>query len=158
MITVALVRGHAIGGGAELTTACDFRLMAPDARIGFVQSTMGVAPGWGGGTRLVRLLGRKKALELMISARVLPAAEAVAEGLADAIATTGVEDNEAEEFILKMVAGKEAAVVRAAKMISIVGAEEELDQALEVERALFAAVWGGEAHQRAMRGNIKHKD
>ena len=155
MITVALVRGHAIGGGAELATACDFRLMKPDARIGFVQSTMGVAPGWGGGTRLVRLLGRKKALELMISARVLPAVEAVAEGLADAIAGDG---EDAEEFILKMVAGKAAAVMRAAKMISIVGAEEELDQALEVERALFAAVWGGDAHQRAMRGNIKHKD
>ena len=98
MITVALVRGHAIGGGAELATACDFRLMEADARIGFVQSTMGVAPGWGGGTRLVRLLGRKKALELMISARVLPAVEAVAEGLADAFA-----GEDAEDFILKMV-------------------------------------------------------
>ena len=154
MVTVAVVCGHALGGGAELTTACDFRIMHPNARIGFVHSRMGVTTGWGGGTRLVRLLGRKKALELLVSGRVLSGGEAVAEGLADAI---GVEDD-AFEMIRSMVAGKDAAVVRAAKTIACEAAEKELEEALEVERTCFATVWGGEAHLRAMDGNIKHKE
>ena len=48
VLSVAAVRGHAMGGGAELTTACDMRLMAHHARIQFVQARMGVTPGWGG--------------------------------------------------------------------------------------------------------------
>ncbi|KAL3197900.1 hypothetical protein MRX96_044627 [Rhipicephalus microplus] len=49
---VALIQGRALGGGAELTTACDFRVMVPGAEIQFVQVRMGLVPGWGGTTRL----------------------------------------------------------------------------------------------------------
>ena len=171
MITVALLRGKAVGGGAELSTACDFRLMDADARIGFVQSTMGVATGWGGGARLVQLLGRNKALKLLASGRVLRAGEAKEIGLVDGIVEDAAEGDDgvatssdtsstdaAVEFILKMVGNKDTNVLRTAKMISTVAEEESLEQALEVERALFSAVWGGDAHRKAMEGNIKHKD
>ena len=50
---------------AQLTTACDFRLMSKDAEIRFVQVKMGLTPGWGGGARLVKLLGKQKALQLL---------------------------------------------------------------------------------------------
>lgn len=51
LISVALVQGKALGGGAELATACDFRLFTSKGEIGFVQGRMGVVTGWGGGTR-----------------------------------------------------------------------------------------------------------
>merc|ERR1719370_1570969 len=132
MLTVALVRGNAVGGGSELTTACDFRLMHPDSRIGFVQSTMGVAPGWGGGARLVRLLGRNKALKLIASGKVLRASEALTIGLADEVLEEANDNDDEEkatsspssshdaavEFISKLVGNKDTNVVRSAKMIS----------------------------------------
>ena len=127
---------------------------------------MGVAPGWGGGARLVRLLGRNKALKLIASGKVLRASDALAIGLADEVLRDDGEESTsssassshdaAVEFISQLVGTKDSNVVRTAKMISTVAAEETLDQALEVERALFAAVWGGKAHLDAMAGNIKH--
>ena len=133
---------------------------------------MGVAPGWGGVARLVRLVGRNKALKLMASGKVLRANEAVAMGLADEIldeesvdgdnvstsssSSSSSAEDAAAEFILKLVGGKDTNVVRTSKMISTVAAEETLEQALEVERKLFAALWGGKPHLDAMAGNIKH--
>jgi len=65
LVSVAAIEGKALGGGAELALACDFRLMSQDAEIRFVQVKMGLTPGWGGGARLVRLLGKQKALQLL---------------------------------------------------------------------------------------------
>lgn len=57
LITAVLIEGRALGGGAELTTAADFRLMAHNAKVEFVHMRMGVLPAWGGTTRLTRLVG-----------------------------------------------------------------------------------------------------
>eukprot|EP00953_Heterococcus_sp_UTEX-ZZ885_P007817 4701-Heterococcus_DN1.PRE.1 len=56
MVSVAVVTGAAVGGGAELTTACDYRVLSSDAKIQFVQVKMGVSVGWGGGARLCKLI------------------------------------------------------------------------------------------------------
>ena len=65
-LTVALVRGRAIGGGAELTTATDLRVFSPDASLSFVQSSMSISTGWGGGSRLAAIVGRRSALRLLL--------------------------------------------------------------------------------------------
>ena len=65
-LTVALVRGRAIGGGAELTTATDLRVFSPDASLSFVQSSMSISTGWGGGSRLAAIVGRRAALKLLL--------------------------------------------------------------------------------------------
>jgi hypothetical protein len=57
IVSVAVVEGGAYGGGAELTTSCDFRILADNAVIQFVQSRLGVSPGWGGGARLYKIVG-----------------------------------------------------------------------------------------------------
>nr|SVE77020.1 EOG090X06RW [Daphnia lumholtzi] len=93
---IALIQGKALGGGAELATACDFRLFTENGEIGFVQGRMGVVTGWGGGTRLVQLLGQHRALELLLTSRQIAAPEAVALGLANGI-TTSSELTEAVE-------------------------------------------------------------
>jgi ethylmalonyl-CoA/methylmalonyl-CoA decarboxylase len=82
-LTVAYIDGYALGGGAELASACDWRVLTSTARIGFVQSTLGLSCGWGGATHLCRLINRRIALHLLISGRVLDAQEAHARGLCE---------------------------------------------------------------------------
>ncbi len=81
LLSIAVIEGKALGGGAEILTACDFRLMTTNSQIGFVQISLGVTPGWSGGTRLVSILGYTKALELLISGRLIKADEALRIGL-----------------------------------------------------------------------------
>jgi ethylmalonyl-CoA/methylmalonyl-CoA decarboxylase len=85
IISLALIHGPALGGGAELSTACDFRAMtaAPSTEIGFVHATIGASPGWGGATRLLNIVGRNKALHLLCSAQRLSPLQAVQIGLCD---------------------------------------------------------------------------
>ncbi|KAI9008515.1 ClpP/crotonase-like domain-containing protein [Hyaloraphidium curvatum] len=91
LLTIAGVSGFAIGGGAELATAADFRVWSPGARLRFVQLKMGVVPGWGGATRLADLVGQRTALRLLCSAETVDAGKALALGLADHIGDNGPE-------------------------------------------------------------------
>lgn len=89
---IAAVNGAAIGGGAEVAIACDFRIAAEDARIGFTQSRLGVMPAWGGIERLGALVGRGRALYLLTTGRVLSGAEAAAWGVVEeAVPRAGFE-------------------------------------------------------------------
>src|SRR5215470_791106 len=80
---IASINGHAQGGGCELALCCDFRIMVEDgrSRIGQTESALGIIPGAGGTQRLVRLIGRAKALPLLYESTRLSAAEAEAIGL-----------------------------------------------------------------------------
>ena len=85
-ITIAAINGPAVGGGAELMTACDHRIADTRAAIQFVHPTMGISPGWGGGTRLTKLVGRSRALRLLAGANKVTAAAAFELGLIDGLA------------------------------------------------------------------------
>jgi enoyl-CoA hydratase len=78
---IAAIKGYALGGGAELALACDFRWMAADAAIGFPEIGQGIFPEPGGTQRLARLLGPARALDVMVSGRRLTPAEALELGL-----------------------------------------------------------------------------
>jgi len=80
--TIAAVKGFALGGGCELAMACDLILASPTATFGQPEVKLGVIPGFGGTQRLVRRVGRQRALELMLTGRNVKAPEAVALGLA----------------------------------------------------------------------------
>jgi 2-(1,2-epoxy-1,2-dihydrophenyl)acetyl-CoA isomerase len=82
---LAAVNGPAAGGGANLALACDYRLASDQASIGQVFHKLGLGPDWGGSYFLPRLAGISKALELVWSARMVPAAEAVQLGLFDRV-------------------------------------------------------------------------
>lgn len=72
--TIALINGTAVGGGCEIATACDFRLVASHAKCGFIQGTLGITTGWGGGTYLFeRGLRHDRALKMLVDARVYDA-------------------------------------------------------------------------------------
>ncbi len=83
MPVLAAINGAALGGGAEVAMACDFRIAAEDARIGFTQVLLGLLPAWGGIERLAAIVGRGRALYLLTTGRVLTGAEAQAWGMVE---------------------------------------------------------------------------
>ncbi|XP_077546179.1 ethylmalonyl-CoA decarboxylase-like [Haemaphysalis longicornis] len=156
LISVALVEGRALGGGAELTTACDFRILVPGAEIQFVQVRMGLIPGWGGITRLVRLLGPSEALKLISSGRKISAEEALELGLADDILQSYESPLlEAKKWLGRYIAG-DAHVVRTLKETIVRSRELSTVDSLREELKLFSTVWSGPANREALKRNIKH--
>ena len=150
LVSVCLVDGMAVGGGAELTTTTDFRVATPGSAVAFVHARMGVAPGWGGARRLVRLVGQARALELMLSCQKID----LEKGLNIGFFNDTVEDANpsiaAERFLLNKFEGVDPSVVRAMKRMV-------LNQDPELEARIFAPLWGGPANRAALLKNIKHR-
>ncbi len=82
---IAAIRGFALGGGLELALACDIRIAAEDAMLGLTEVNLGIIPGGGGTQRLPRLVGRGKALEMILTGMRVPAAEALRIGLVERV-------------------------------------------------------------------------
>ncbi|KAI2655799.1 Ethylmalonyl-CoA decarboxylase [Labeo rohita] len=160
LISVALVEGRALGGGAELTTACDFRLMTSDGVIQFVHKHMGLVPGWGGAARLVRIVGSQNALKLLSGAKKVDPDFGKQIGLVDEVLhCSSGEGNalaHAEQWLSQFIKGP-APVIQAVKKVVISGRELSLDEALQTERSVFGTVWGGPANLEALALKPKHK-
>jgi enoyl-CoA hydratase len=101
---VAYLNGDAIGGGAELALACDLRVQAAHARIGFIQARLAITSAWGGGPDLFALLGPARALRMMARCELVDAPTALAWGLADAVAADGAAGAEMAAFLAPMLA------------------------------------------------------
>jgi ethylmalonyl-CoA/methylmalonyl-CoA decarboxylase len=89
LVSLCLINGPALGGGSELITCCDYRLIASDSFIQYVHAKLGAAPGWGGAHRLYNIVGRRHALRLLGTSNRVSPAEALSLGLCDGIVETG---------------------------------------------------------------------
>jgi len=98
-VSVGVIVGGAVGGGTELTTACDHRIFAQGAKWHAVQPRLGISTIWGGGARLVRLVGRSRALRLLAGSEAIDADEALRIGLADAVVPREDVDKRVAEFV-----------------------------------------------------------
>ncbi|XP_021246517.1 ethylmalonyl-CoA decarboxylase isoform X1 [Numida meleagris] len=159
LISIALVQGKALGGGAELTTACDFRLMTPGSEIRFVHKHMGLVPGWGGAARLVRIVGSRAALQLLSGADQVDPERALRLGLSEGTLSSSDESGsleEAQAWLSQYTEGP-AIVIRAVKKVVTAGRELPLEAALRTERDVFGTVWGGPANLEALARRQKHK-
>ena len=107
---IAAINGYALGGGAELALACDVRLMARDAAIGFPEIRLGIFPGAGGTQRLTRLVGPARALRLMMEGRRLTADEALAIGIVDEVVPADLLQQAALEMAGRLAAGPTRAI------------------------------------------------
>lgn len=90
--SIAVVEGRALGGGLELAMACTLRLASPAARLGLPEVALGLIPGAGGTQRLPRLVGRGRALELLLTGRQLEAEEALSIGLVDRVCADAADE------------------------------------------------------------------
>jgi enoyl-CoA hydratase len=142
---IAAVNGYALGGGSEIAVACDLRVIDENAQLGFVQAKRGLTPGWGGGQRLLRLVGYAAAMEILLGARVLKPEEVRALGLANHLTPPGEALHMALELANQIVA-LDPQVARSIKALLRAGLRQSYDQALLAERALFPPLWLGETH------------
>jgi len=131
---LAAVNGPAAGGGANLALACDYRIGSEQASFGQVFHKLGLAPDWGGSFFLPRLVGPSKALELVWSARMVPAAEALALGLLDRVVPHAELSGEARR-LAELWAAQPAAAVRRAKEALYVSEVSSLASMLDLEIA-----------------------
>lgn len=99
---IAAVNGFALGGGCELAMACHLRVAGEKARFGMPEVNLGLIPGYGGTQRLVQLVGKSKALELMMTADMVSADEALGYGLANSVVPAGLEVESAIQIIQKI--------------------------------------------------------
>src|SRR5262249_35127546 len=88
-LVVAAINGDCLGGGCEVALACDIRIVSETAHFGFKQVNLGITPAWGGRRRLVRLVGRARALTLLLTGELIDATEALRIGLADRVVSPG---------------------------------------------------------------------
>ncbi|MCC2595816.1 enoyl-CoA hydratase/isomerase family protein [Pusillimonas sp. MFBS29] len=96
---IACLNGDAIGGGAELSLACDMRVMTSTARIGYIHARLAITPAWGGGTDLCNLIGSARALRMMTRGEMIPADLALQWGLADAVLNDGIDGQDMQDFL-----------------------------------------------------------
>jgi enoyl-CoA hydratase/carnithine racemase len=138
--TVAAVTGYALGGGCELALACDWRVVAEDAKLGQPEIKLGIIPGAGGTQRLARLIGPARAKDLVFSGRMVDAAEALRLGLADRVAPAAEVYATAVEMLRPYVTGP-ALALRAAKLAIDGGLDMPLAAGLAWESQLFAGLF-----------------
>ena len=89
---IAAIRGFALGGGFELSLACDIRICSPDTRMGLPEVTLGILPGWGGTQRLRRIIGETRAFDLASTGRTIDAGEAKTLGIVNEVSERPEED------------------------------------------------------------------
>lgn len=153
---IAAINGYALGGGSEIALACDFRIASENARMGFVQIRNAVIPGWGGGQRLLRLVGYSQALDLLLSARTLTATDAHALGLVNRVVEAGQALPGALAWA-EEIAALPVDVVRSMKALLHAGLTLPYAAALDAERALFPPLWAAEPHLNAVAEFLKRR-
>ena len=135
-VFIAEVNGHALGGGLEIPLACDLRFAAEgDYRLGTPEATLGLLPGNGGTQRLPRLIGRSRALDLMITGRTLTPAEAHKLGIVDALFPADQLHEQTLEYAHKLASGATKAIGNI-KLAVNQGIDDGLEQGLALEREL----------------------
>lgn len=131
---VAAINGFALGGGLELAMACHMRVAADTAKLGLPEVTLGLIPGYGGTQRLTQLVGKGKAIELITTAGMITASEALKFGLLNHIVAQADLIAKAEE-ILNLI--KQRAPLAVAAAIKSVNASINEDNGFQVEIAEF---------------------
>jgi enoyl-CoA hydratase len=135
--SVAAINGFALGGGLELAMACTVRFAAENARMGQPEVKLGIIPGYGGTQRLPRLVGRGRALEMLLAGDPVTAAEAYRIGLVNAVVPQAELLNHSRAWLGKALANAPAALGLVMEAVDV-GLNAGLEEGLRFEAAAFA--------------------
>jgi enoyl-CoA hydratase/carnithine racemase len=133
---IAAINGYALGGGCELAMCCDIRIASDQAQLGLTEVTLGIMPGGGGTQRLPRLIGRGKALELILTGKRIDAHEALRLGLVEQVVPHD-QLMAAVEDLAQTIISRAPLAVKYAKEAIVRGLELPLEEALKVEAELY---------------------
>ncbi len=153
LVTIALVKGAALGAGCELALACDFVLASDRARFGQPEIKLGILPGIGGSQRLTRAVGKSLAMDMVLTGRSINAAEAKAAGLvARVVAPADLLQTALEAA--HTIAAYNAPAVKMAKQAVNQAFEGTLAEGLRQERLLFQAAFATEGQKEGMNAFV----
>jgi enoyl-CoA hydratase/carnithine racemase len=147
---IAALNGDALGGGAEVAVACDFRIAAEHARIGFVQARLGIMPAWGGIERLSSLVGSARAIYMLSTGVLLSAAAAQALGLIEEVVPSLDFEHRWRELAHE-ISTRPAAVLKGIKATVGMVSPYVFPESADLAVSAFAATWASEDHWEAAR-------
>jgi enoyl-CoA hydratase len=153
---IAAINGFALGGGCELALACHVRIAADTARFGQPEVGLGLIPGAGGTQRLQRLVGRGRALDLILSGEVIDAAEALRIGLIERVTTASALREFVAAYAAKLLSKSGVAQSRALNAV-IAGGEMALPEALQFEASLFGLCFATDDMREGTRAFIEKR-
>ena len=150
---IAAVSGYALGGGCELAMLCDFIIASETAKFGQPEINLGVAPGIGGSQRLTRFVGKSKAMDMILTARQMDAAEAERSGLVSRVVPVDRLIDEAMTAAAKIAALSPLAVMVNKEMVNQ-AYETTLSAGVQFERRLFHSLFAFEDQKEGMAAFI----
>ena len=153
---IAAVAGYALGGGCELALMCDFIIAGDNAKFGQPEISIGAMPGAGGTQRLVRFIGKSKAMEMCLTGRVMEAEEAERCGLVSRIVPKGELREEAIR-VAKQIAGFSKPIVQLTKESVNRAYETTLSEGVRFERRLFHSIFAFEDQKEGMAAFVEKR-
>ncbi|HEV2264156.1 MAG TPA: enoyl-CoA hydratase [Stellaceae bacterium] len=153
---IAAVAGYALGGGCELAMMCDTIVCADSAKFGQPEITLGITPGAGGTQRLTRFVGKAKAMDMILTGRMMDAAEAERSGLVSRVVPAAKLVDEAVKMATQIAALSRPAVLMAKEMINR-AYETTLAEGVRFERRLFHALFATADQKEGMLAFVEKR-
>jgi len=153
---IAAVSGFALGGGCELAMSCDIIIASETARFGQPEVNLGIIPGSGGTQRLAHVLGKHRAMELVLTGDIINAADAERFGLVNRVLPVELFLEEAKN-VARKIAAKPVLAVRTAKEAVLKSANTALDEGLEFERKSFYLLFASEDKSEGMKAFLEKR-
>lgn len=144
--TIAAINGYALGGGCELAMACDIRIASENAKLGLPETSLSIIPGAGGTQRLARLVGKGKAIEMILTGQIISAEEAQELRLVSKVTEAG-ELMEAVREMAGTILSRGPLAIRLAKLVIQTGFETDQRTGLVVEKLAQAVLFTSEDKQ-----------
>jgi enoyl-CoA hydratase/carnithine racemase len=155
---IAAMNGRfALGGGLELAMSCHIRIAEDGLRMGQPEINLGIIPGWGGTQRLPRIVGKGKALEMILTGDPITAQEAYRIGLVNKVVPTGAVIKEAQGLARKLATTKSKLPMAAAIRAVNTGLEQNLEDGLETEAQQFVALAPSEDLEEGLKAFLEKR-
>lgn len=153
---IAAVNGFALGGGCELAMCCDFRIASTKAKFGQPEVGLGITPGFGGTQRLPRLVGSGMAKQMLFTADVIDASEALRIGLVNSVVAAD-ELIDSAKSIAKRIISKGQIAVRLSKAAANEGMQTDIDRAMTIEADAFGLCFATEDQKEGMTAFVEKR-